>query len=160
MSSPFDEAFEATIGHEGGYVNDPRDPGGETKFGISKQAYPGEDIPNMTLERAKELYRRDYWDKARCAEFPAHVALQLFDAAVNHGVTAAVKILQGAVGVARDGKIGPRTIHASRVAREEAFHALFNATRLEFYTGLRGWDAFGRGWARRIAENLRLPYVS
>ena len=75
----FDQAFETLIGHEGGYVNDPRDPGGETKYGITKRQYPGEDIPNMTLVRAKDIYQRDYWWKAGCDLVPDEVKFDLFD---------------------------------------------------------------------------------
>jgi len=74
-----------TVGEEGGYVNDPRDPGGETKYGISKRAYPDEDIQNLSLERAKELYRRDYWDALGLDGSPWNIAYPLFDCAVNQG---------------------------------------------------------------------------
>lgn len=155
----FDKAFAAVIGHEGGYVNHPNDPGSETNFGISKSAYPDENIGGMTLERAKAIYRRDYWDTLRCDELPERIALQVFDAGVNHGRSMAVRFLQKAVGVEQDGIIGPRTIHASRVAREDVVHALFNAARLEAYTRLPTWGTFGKGWVRRIVENLREPYT-
>lgn len=81
----FDAAFEIVVGVEAGYVNDPKDPGGETKFGISKRAYPDEDIANLTLERAKELYRRDRWDFCHCEGMSWEMALCVFDAAVNQG---------------------------------------------------------------------------
>ena len=77
----FDVAFEKLIGHEGGYVNDARDPGGETKYGISKRAYPDEDIAGLTLERAKQIYRRDYWDAVQAEYLPDAVRFDLFDAA-------------------------------------------------------------------------------
>lgn len=81
----FEPAFAIVIGIEAGYVNNPRDPGGETKFGISKRAYPNEDIQNLTLERARELYRRDYWDKCGLDALSWEMALIEFDAAVNQG---------------------------------------------------------------------------
>ena len=90
----FDVAFEKLIGHEGGYVNDARDPGGETKYGISKRAYPDEDIAGITLEYAKQIYRRDYWDAVQAEYLPDAVRFDLFDAAVNSGVRQAVKWLQ------------------------------------------------------------------
>ena len=76
----FDVAFEKLIGHEGGYVNDARDPGGETQYGISKRAYPDEDIAGLTLERAKQIYRRDYWDAVQAEYLPDAVRFDLFDA--------------------------------------------------------------------------------
>lgn len=81
----FDPAFAIVVGIEAGYVNDPTDPGGETKYGISKRAYPNEDIPNLTLDRAKVLYQRDYWNKANCDALTWEMALITFDCAVNQG---------------------------------------------------------------------------
>jgi lysozyme family protein len=151
----YEEAFERLIGHEGGYVNDPRDPGGETKFGISRRAYPGEDIAGMTLERARQLYARDYWGPAGCDAVPPGIKFHLFDAAVNSGVTTAVRILQRAVGETADGIIGPRTLHAVQSMRPDRLVARFNGYRLELLASLPTWSTFGRGWARRIAANLK-----
>lgn len=151
----FDQAFETVIGHEGGYVDHPSDPGGRTKYGISQRAYPNEDIPNLTLARAKEIYKRDYWDKVRGDELPDAIALQVFDAAVNQGVRSAIRMLQGAVGVNVDGVYGPVT-HAAVWRTNPVLLAIrFNASRLEFLTTLPHWAQFGRGWARRVAHNLR-----
>jgi lysozyme family protein len=155
MSSPaFDEAFKALIGHEGGYVNDIRDPGGETKFGISKRAHPKEDIRNMSLERAKAIYLADYWIPAGCDRLPPDIAFDLFDAAVNSGVRQAVMMLQEAVGAAQDGVVGPVTIAKAKAFDPYALRCTFNAIRLRFMTNTRVWQTFGRGWARRIANNL------
>ena len=150
----FDTAFEKLIGHEGGYVNDPRDPGGETKFGISKRSYPGEDIAGMTLERAKVLYLRDFWGPAGCDAVPDAVRFDLFDMAVNSGVRAAVKTLQKVVGETEDGILGPRTLQAVQSMPGPRLVARFNGARLEFMASLSTWPAFSRGWARRIAANL------
>lgn len=150
----FDKAFERLIGHEGGYVNDPRDPGGETKFGISRRAYPGEDIKGMSLERAKILYQRDYWWKAGCDTVPDAVKFDLFDMAVNSGVGAAIRTLQKAVGVDDDGIIGPATMQAISSMHPVRFVARFNGHRLQFMSSLSTWPAFSRGWANRIAKNL------
>lgn len=150
----FDEAFVRLIGHEGGYVNDARDPGGETKYGISQRAYPGEDIRNMTLERAKDIYRRDYWWAAGCDAVPDAVKFDLFDMAVNSGVKTAIKNLQRAVGVEPDGVIGNVTMQAIGAMNPVRFVARFNGHRLQFMSSLSTWPAFGRGWCRRIAANL------
>lgn len=151
----FERAFEQVIGHEGGYVDHPDDPGGATKFGISRRAYPGEDIASMTLDRARLLYRRDYWYPIRGDALPEAVAIQVFDAAVNHGVRQAVRMMQRALGVEDDGVIGPVTLIAMGRADDHQFVARFNAERLLFYTDLPTWGAFGKGWARRVAVNLR-----
>lgn len=85
MVDRFDMAFALVIGAEGGYVNDPNDPGGETKYGISKRAYPNLNIPALTIEQAKEIYRRDYWIPLDCDILPAPMDLYVFDAGVNMG---------------------------------------------------------------------------
>ncbi|MCE2594424.1 N-acetylmuramidase [Motilimonas cestriensis] len=99
---------------EGGYVNDPDDPGGETQFGISKRAYPNLDIANLTQAQAVRIYHRDYWKAAYCHELPDALAIAVFDAAVNHGVSVAKLMLQNALKVKPDGKIGPITLAAAR----------------------------------------------
>lgn len=84
--SDFDRALDFTLKAEGMYVNDPRDPGGETNFGISKRAYPQLDIKNLTREQAADIYRRDYWQRAGCDSLPWPLSACVFDAAVNCGV--------------------------------------------------------------------------
>lgn len=150
----FDAAFTALIGHEGGYVNNRNDAGGETKFGISKRAYPAEDIPNLTLDRAKALYLRDYWGPAGCDAVPDALKLQLFDMAVNSGVRASLKTVQVAVGETADGILGPRTLLAIQSMPAARLIARFNGARLALLADLNDWPAFGRGWARRVAKNL------
>lgn len=151
----FDEAFEIIIGHEGGYVNDPRDPGGETKFGISKRAYPAEDIKALTLDRAKELYRLDYWDPCRCDALPAWLRLMVFDTAVNQGVGKAARLLQDAVGAAVDGKIGPKTLAAAQSADISALDE-YGAQRALAYVGTKNFATYGLGWFRRLFVTHRL----
>jgi lysozyme family protein len=150
----FDTSFDRLIGHEGGYVNDSRDPGGETKYGISRRSYPGEDIAGMTLERAKDIYLRDYWGPAGCDAVPHGIKFDLFDMAVNSGVQASIKCLQKACGEREDGILGPRTLQAVQSMPTSRIVGRFNGARLEFLAGLSTWPAFSRGWARRIAANL------
>ena len=153
----FHTAFQRLIGHEGGYVNDPRDPGGETKYGVSKRDHPGEDIAGLTLERAKEIYLRDYWGPAGCDAVPAAIKFDLFDMAVNSGVKPAVRTLQRAAGLkdqAVDGVLGPRTLQVVQATEPGRLVARFNGARLAFMADLSNWPAFGRGWAKRIASNL------
>lgn len=153
----FEQAFEKLVGHEGGYVNNPRDPGGETKYGVSKRSYPGEDIKGMTLERAREIYRRDYWGPAGCDAVPDGIKFDLFDMAVNSGIKPAVRTLQRAAGIKEaevDGVLGPRTLAAVQAQLTVRLSARFNGARLAFMTDLTVWPAFSRGWAKRIAANL------
>lgn len=151
----FDEAFDRLIGHEGGYVNNPEDPGGETKWGISKRSYPHLDIASLTREDAREIYRVDFWQRIKGETLHDGVAYQLFDFAVNSGIETAVRYLQRAVGVADDGWWGPRSQAAAMAMSESDTIMLLNAERLDFMTRLRNWPNASRGWARRIAGNLR-----
>ena len=150
----FEDCFNRLIGHEGGYVNNSSDPGGETKFGVSKRTYPDLDIKNLSIEQAKAIYKRDYWDRAKCDMLPPIVAFQVFDTAVNSGIGQSIRFLQRAAGVADDGQVGPMTLTAINRLDPEQLAARFNGHRLEFITKLSTWDVFGKGWARRIAKNL------
>lgn len=150
----FDTAFARLFGHEGVYVNDPNDPGGETKYGISKRSYPNEDIVNLNIHRAKEIYRRDFWDRIHADEMYDGVAFQAFDFAVNSGIETAVRYLQKAAGVADDGHWGPITRAAVARMTEWDLILRLNAYRLDYMTRLSNWTYHGRGWARRISGNL------
>ena len=151
----FEEAFRLLIGHEGGYSNDPKDPGGETKYGISKRSYPRVDIGALTLEGAHRIYRADYWDKIHGDDLDPALALVAFDAAVNNGVGQAVRWLQGALGVKQDGVIGPVTLNALAAADPQKTLVELHAQRIYMMAGLSTWKHFGRGWSRRLAS---LPY--
>lgn len=162
----FDQAFEILVGHEGEFSDNPKDPGNwtggkvksgvlkGTKYGIAANTYPNEDIRNLTLARAKELYLRDYWGKLRMDEVPEEVRFDLFDAAVNSGVTQAAKFLQRAVGVPDDGIIGHRTLMVANLMDPQLLDKRMSGHRLRFMADLRVWPDFARGWARRIANNL------
>ena len=150
----FDDAFDRLLGHEGGYVNDPRDPGGETNWGVSKRAYPNVDIKALTKEAAKSIYRRDYWTPVRADELPESVCFDVFDAAVNHGVLQSAKWLQRAAGAQPDGVIGAQTVAAARASGPQ-LAAHFNGYRLQFYTDSSNWSVYGKGWTRRVASNLQ-----
>lgn len=154
--SAFDQLIDRVLTHEGGYVNLVEDPGGETKFGISKRSYPGVDIKNLTRPQAIEIYRTDFWARVQGDQLPRAFAFQVLDAAVNHGVGNAVRWMQRAAGVADDGVIGPMTLAAVKRCDPADLVLKFNAERLDFYSKLSTFDAFGRGWTRRVAGNLRL----
>lgn len=150
MSASFDKAFAAIVGVEGGYVNNPTDPGGETKFGISKRAYPKVDIKNLTMAQAKDIYANDYWVPVRGDDMPWPLSLFLFDAAVNQGIDAAIPLLQKSVGVPQDGTLGPKTVQAAQKADPKELCSLFMANRALRYTGTRNFDIDGRGWLKRL----------
>lgn len=152
MKSNFDACLAHILRHEGGYVDHPNDPGGETNFGISKRAYPGENIKGMTRARAAHLYRRDYWDAVRGDDLPAGLDLVAFDAAVNSGVSRGAKWVQQAVGAQPDGKVGSATL--LRVKATNPASAIEKACdlRMAFLRGLGTWSTFGKGWSRRVTE--------
>ena len=154
----FERAFEKLLGHEGDFVDHPKDPGGATRYGITQRVarangYEG-DMRNFPLSEAKRIARKDYWDAVRADEMPDAVRFDLFDAAYNSHPTQATKWLQRAAGAVDDGIIGPKTLLAVRMADPHRLAARFNSHRLRFLTDLKTWPTFGRGWARRIADNL------
>ncbi len=151
----FARAIERVLEHEGGDADDPRDPGGKTRWGISQRAYPFLDLSTLTREAAIALYRRDAWTPIRGDALPEAIAFQVLDAAVNHGVLRAVGWLQQVLGVRVDGVVGPLTRAAASEADPVALILAYNAARLDFYVRLRTFPTFGRGWTRRIAANLR-----
>ncbi len=150
----FDKAFAKLIDHEGGLVNNPADKGGLTKYGISQRAYPHLDIASLTLQDVRELYKRDYWDRAQCDRLHPDVAFQVFDGAVNSGMGNSIRWLQEAAGVAVDGIVGPLTLRKVGDMDTGIIIARYNGVRLKFMASLSTWDVFSRGWARRIAANL------
>jgi lysozyme family protein len=124
----FEKAFQIIIGVEGGYVNDPQDPGGETKYGISKRAYPDLDIKNLELQTAKNIYFSDYWEAAGCDKLDPWDGLLVFDCAVNQGVSVAKRLWSMGRGL-------PEYFMAERALR---------------YSKTRNFARFGRGWMRRL----------
>lgn len=139
---------------EGGYVNDPNDPGGETKWGISKRSYPTLNIAALTREDVRIIYRRDFWDRIQADTLKDGVAFQTFDFAVNSGIETAVRYLQRTVNTADDGHWGPKSRAAAAAMDESDTIMRLSALRLRFMTYLSNWPSASRGWARRISENL------
>jgi len=148
----FDIAFDRLIAHEGGYSTNPADPGGETNWGISKRSYPNLNIKALTRDGAKDIYRRDFWEPLGDAH-PA-IKFQVFDFAVNSGIGTAIRKLQSAVGVADDGHWGPVSTAALKAMDLNDVLMRFAAQRLFYMTSLSTWNTFGRGWARRVANDL------
>jgi lysozyme family protein len=164
--SVYDNAFRAVIGEEGGFTANPADPGNwtgggcgrgqcsGTKFGISAAAYPSLDISALSLDDARAIYKRDYWDRIHADDLPPALAALVFDAAVNSGPDRAVRWLQSALHVKADGVLGPVTLAAARncAGQGAAIIAEYQAQRLVFLAGLPTWRTFGLGWARRVCR--------
>ena len=148
-TSPFDAAFEFVLLAEGGESNDPNDPGGLTRYGIAQNRHPGVDVAHLTLEQAKGIYRRDYWQPIHGDNLPPSVALALFDACVNVGVGRGISLLQQALGVQIDGVVGSKTLAAASrqyrsilpkfMARRALYYAELAQVNPRFRTYLHGW---------------------
>lgn len=154
MAKDFYFWIERVLGHEGQYVNDPDDPGGETKWGISKRSYPHLNIKDLTREEAIELYRVDFWEPTHTDVLPDAMDYQMLDSAVNSGIHNSIRFLQRALKVADDGHFGPHSKSALRKADLNDTLFRFIGYRLDFMTRLKNWQHHGKGWARRIAQNL------
>jgi lysozyme family protein len=157
--SKFDEIIEGVLKHEGGYVNDPTDLGGETNYGITKRFYPDVDIKNLTKEGAKEIYKKDYWDKNKVDDLPDDLKHIYFDMCVNQGRGTAVKVLQRAINgkggkIAVDGGFGPGTKGA--LAKYKPSVERVRCYRLKHYYDLVNkkpeQEKFLFGWYRRALE--------
>jgi lysozyme family protein len=157
--SKFDEIIEVVLEHEGGYVNDPKDPGGETNFGIAKRSHPDVDIKNLTKEGAKEIYKEVYWDKNKVESLPEDLWHIYFDMCVNQGKSRAVRIIQRAVNgkggsLDVDGGLGPMTIEAIGKSRVELDRV--RAYRVKYYADLvtkkPDLERFYFGWFKRALE--------
>ena len=149
----FNEIIEKVLEHEGGYVNDPKDLGGETKYGITKRFYPDLDIKNLTIEQAKEIYKKDYWDKNRILVL-WHI---FFDMCVNMGGRTAVKILQRAAvnkgkDIEVDGGLGPKTIGALKGVELDRVRAYRVKYYVDLITNKPEQEKFYLGWFRRSLE--------
>jgi len=160
-ASTYDEALRRLLAHEGGYTNHPSDPGGPTKFGIALADYrryikpdaTAADVRAMSVDQAKAIYRKRYWDAQRCDELPAGLDYSIFDYGVNSGIGRSGRVLRRVVGL-------PDTTHAvtdevlRAVAKRDpkALATAINDERLRFLKSLKTWPVFGRGWGRRVAE--------
>ncbi len=153
--SNFSVTFDRIIGHEAGYVNNPNDPGGETKWGISKRTYPHLNIAALTRQDAMKIYYTDFWLVIQGDSMPEAWAFQCMDFAINSGIQTAIRYLQRAVGVADDGHVGSITLSALGKMDVNDFILRYNAERLDYMTKLSNWPNASRGWVRRIAQNLR-----
>ena len=157
MLTKFDDIIEIVLEHEGGYVNDPDDPGGETNFGIAKRSHPDVDIANLPKEVAKIIYYQDYWMKNRVPQMPDDLKHIYFDMCVNQGRGRAVKILQRAANAKGanlkvDGGLGPKTVGALDGVELDRVRAY----RIKYYADLvtrkPDLEKFYFGWFRRGLE--------
>jgi lysozyme family protein len=162
MNHNFDQCLALLLKHEGGYVNHPADPGGETNLGVTKrvwQEWVGHDVSekemrNLTPTMVAPLYKRKYWDACHADELISGLDYCVFDVAVNSGVGRAIKLLQSSVGATPDGGYGSITAALVREAEKDPVKLIesFSAKRQEFLESLKAFPTFGKGWSRRVAE--------
>ncbi len=170
-SSIFETALAHVLLQEGGWSNDPRDPGGPTQRGITLATYAahtGETITAANRDRLiatlaaipdavlHDIYRQRYWQRAACDQLPAAIAAWQFDTAVNQGPVTAIRLLQEAAGTSIDGEFGPLT--AMAIASSDLAQLITRAADLRRarYRRTRNFAVFGKGWLARVAATERL----
>jgi lysozyme family protein len=156
----FDRALAKVLVHEGGYVNHPSDPGGETNRGVTRRVYddyrrsmglPVQSVKHITNAEVTSIYRMRYWSLIKGDSLPPGVSYVVFDGAVNSGVSQSAKWLQRALGVKVDGVIGPGTLDALRAVNDhDALVAKIISRRMAFLKALKTWKTFGKGWTARV----------
>lgn len=162
----FDEALEHLLKHEGGWVNHPSDPGGETNMGVTKQVWeewlghPVKTMKTLTPKDVAPLYKKKYWDRIKGDDLPSGIAYCVFDAAVNSGTGRAAKWLQEAVGAVPDGAIGPKTLDMVYEAHPDDLINKMCDIRQSFLEGLKTFETFGKGWTRRVSEVRKIALES
>jgi lysozyme family protein len=165
--SRFDISLARILEHEGGFVDHPEDPGGVTNMGITidtlsrwrgRQVRP-EDVEFLTRDEAAEIYKKVYWQAAPCSSIPIGLDFLVFDAAVNHGVTRSIALLQEIVATPVDGKFGPASLAAVDLYLDShgpiALIREYAARRMLFYGRLSTFRTFGRGWSRRLMASFQ-----
>jgi lysozyme family protein len=161
-SDKFLKAFDYMLKHEGGYVNDSADPGGETRYGISKRSYPNLNIKDLTLDQAREIYHRDFWIKAKCEDIvDENTAIKFFDLTVHAGILQATKLIQRALrsagqNVVEDGVIGSITLAAINKADPTDLLAALKSEAAGFYRLIASTNPsqqrFVEGWLWRAYD--------
>ncbi len=160
MRETLTTALDLMFGHEGGYVNNPKDPGGATKYGITHRTLAAHrgvssvtpaEVKALTKEEAAEIYRRSYWVQSGGDLLPVGIDFMAFDYGVNSGPAQAVKSLQRVVGVNTDGIVGGQTVAAVNAYKGDLIGA-YAAERLRFMKTLKTWPTFGRGWQKRVSS--------
>ena len=156
MKDNFDECLKMLLHHEGGYVNHPSDPGGETNLGVTKKVYQEwggtKDMKDLTVEDVAPIYKKNYWDRCKCDDLESGVDWVVFDWAVNSGTGRSAKAIQKICGATQDGAIGPKTLALIGTQNTQYVIEEFGKIRQEFYESLKTFDTFGKGWTRRNKE--------
>jgi len=159
MKDNFQACLKLLLNHEGGFVNNPKDPGGVTNLGVTAltwEMWTGHPVNEklmraLTPELVAPMYKRKYWDKVSGDLLPYGIDSAVFDFAVNSGPGQAAKVLQRLLGVESDGFIGPQTLTKIVSVDSSKLIADYNEARLAFLQALPAWADFGNGWNTRVA---------
>ena len=160
MLSNWQKSFELMLKSEGGYVNNPADPGGMTNLGVTKATWENwvgresdeAEMRGLTPEKVEPLYKKKFWDAVRGDELPVGLDYLAFDFAVNAGPGRSIKIMQSAVGVTPDGGFGPMTMAAVQAVDPVELIERFSQAKEDFYRSLNTFSTFGKGWLNRVAD--------
>ena len=160
MNKNWQQAFEQMLKSEGGYVNNPADPGGRTNLGVTQATWeswvgrPSDEaeMRSLTADKVEPLYKKKYWDAVRGDELPVGLDYLVFDFAVNAGPGRAIKVMQSAVGVTPDGGFGPLTMAAVKAIDPVELINKFSQAKEDFYRSLTQFPVFGKGWLNRVAD--------
>jgi lysozyme family protein len=160
MISNWQKSFELMLKSEGGYVNNPADPGGMTNLGVTKATWENwvgrasdeAEMRSLTPEKVEPLYKKKYWDAVRADDLPVGLDYLMFDFGVNAGPGRAIKVMQSAVGVTPDGGFGPMTLAAVQAINPVELIEKFSQAKEDFYRSLGTFATFGKGWLNRVAD--------
>ena len=160
LETNFELSLQLVLKSEGGYVNNPKDPGGETMMGVTKNAWStwlkkpiaDGEMAKLTVEDIKPFYKALYWDKSYCNELPSGIDYMAFDASVNMGVGQSIRILQRSLGCVSDGVIGHNTMDAIHAADVVTLIDKYSAQKEQFYRSLANFPIFGKGWLARVEQ--------
>jgi len=160
MLSNWQKSFELMLKSEGGYVNNPADPGGMTNLGVTKATWENwvgresdeAEMRGLTPEKVEPMYKKKFWDAVRSDELPVGLDYLMFDFAVNAGAGRAIKTLQSSVGVTPDGGFGPMTMAAVQSVDSVELIERFSQAKEDFYRSLNTFATFGKGWLNRVAD--------
>ena len=165
MKENYEHCLGMILHHEGGYVNHPKDPGGETNMGVTRRVYENwcleqdlfqKDMKDLEFSDVAPIYKQNYWDRCKCDSLPNGVDLCVFDMGVNAGTGRGARFLQKCVGSVSDGAVGPNTLRQVdewiAMRGEEDLITDYSERRRDYYKRLKTFSTFGRGWIRRVDE--------
>ena len=163
MKQNFDESLKMLLHNEGGYVNHPEDPGGETNLGVTRAVYEqwvGRQVMDgemkaLKVEDVAPIYKKNYWDRIRADDLPSGLDFAAFDWAVNSGTGRPAKVIQKYISAKQDGAIGPKTLALVAENDPSKMIQYLYEQRQKFYERLNTFETFGKGWTRRNQETLK-----